>query len=687
MLNNRLHIKILNVFCLLIFSFGILNAQSTVDRIVLLEDKLEKFSKVNPQLDELVTISLNGSIQEMVSLLAESTTINISIKPEIKGQVSNTFSNAPVKEILVYLCDAHSLDLKFTGSIIQMVPYIEKPKVTTTKPLEIDYDKAKELFTLNLKGDTLSAVAQKLSQFSGQSIVLAPEVRDLPVNGFINQVSIAEAVEQIALNNDLELGQNENYFLLKDKVPEVVEPPSGGRPGQSGTRNTGSGNKPNDGNYSDLTVIKSGSGKVNVVAINAPIADVITRVAEVLKTDYYLLPEQLNSGVGVNSNNRNNSSNRNNADNANTGSRRQRTNFQGSSSDLVSCNLKSVDFKTVIEHLSKNSSYSFKEEAGIFIIGRRGAEGLRSTRVIPIKYRSAKGVVDFIPSEMLTGVELDTLLELNSLILSGSEKNIAEVDTFLQEIDKLVPMIMIELIIVDVQNNMSREFGIEAGLTPGGKQEGGTIISSTTNGTNFTFSPNAINRVLRLLAGSNVINLGQVSNDFFLSLKAIEEKGLIEIKSTPKLSTLNSHDANLSIGQKRYYLEQQVNFPGDLNPIPVQSNTFQEVEANLDIDIRPFVSGDEQVTLEIFFEQSEFIAEVAPNEPPPQVTRRFESMVRMKNGEMIVLGGLERETKSNTRAGVPFLSRIPVIGWLFGKKRKSKSKDKLLIFVRPTIIN
>jgi len=178
-----------------------------------------------------------------------------------------------------------------------------------------------------------------------------------------------------------------------------------------------------------------------------------------------------------------------------------------------------------------------------------------------------------------------------------------------------------------------------------------------------------------------------VSGDFFLSLKAIEEKGFIEIRSTPKLATLNSHDANLSIGQKRYYLEQQVNFPGNLNPIPVQSNIFKEVEANLDIDIRPFVSGDEQVTLEIFFEQSEFISEVSLNEPPPQVTRKFESMVRMKNGEMIVLGGLERDTKSNTKAGVPFLSRIPVIGWLFGKKRKSKTKDKLLIFVRPTIIN
>jgi len=293
-------------------------------------------------------------------------------------------------------------------------------------------------------------------------------------------------------------------------------------------------------------------------------------------------------------------------------------------------------------------------------------------------------VIDFIPEDIMTGVEVDTLLELNSLILSGSQKNIAEIDTFIQAIDKVVPVVIIELIIIDVQNNKLSEFGVEAGVTQGGREAGGAISSG--DGYDFTFSPGAINRVLQLLSGRNIINLGQVSNNFYLNLKAVEEKGVIDILSTPKLSTLNSHDAVLSIGEKRYYLEQQVNFPGSDRPIPVQSNTFQEVEANLDIQITPIVSGDDQVTLEIYFEQSEFIGEPSPNQPPPQVSRRFESMIRVKDGEMVVLGGLERELKSNVRRGVPWLSRIPLIGWMFGRKKKNKSKNKLMVFVQPTII-
>lgn len=53
---------------------------------------------------------------------------------------------------------------------------------------------------------------------------------------------------------------------------------------------------------------------------------------------------------------------------------------------------------------------------------------------------------------------------------------------------------------------------------------------------------------------------------------------------------------------------------------------------------------------------------------------------------MVVLGGLERETESKLKRGVPFFSKIPLIGWLFGKHRKSKAKDKLLIFVKPIIV-
>jgi type IV pilus assembly protein PilQ len=60
--------------------------------------------------------------------------------------------------------------------------------------------------------------------------------------------------------------------------------------------------------------------------------------------------------------------------------------------------------------------------------------------------------------------------------------------------------------------------------------------------------------------------------------------------------------------------------------------------------------------------------------------------VRVKNGEMIMLGGLEENSNSNSGKGLPLISRIPVLKWIFGNRTKSKTENKLTIFIKPTII-
>ena len=639
-------------------------SQNDLDRLPELQKKLNVYQKKSGKLNEKVTISLNGSIQEMVGFLAESTQLNISVDPTIKANVSNTFTDASTRDILLYLCDAYELDLKFTGSIIQLIPYRPTPKENAPKLLDINF--RQDLLTLNLNNDTLSQVVKNISKLTKQNIAVEPSLRNKKVNGFINNLATEDALEQLALNNDLKVEKKDGRYMILGVVKDQA----------SQQQRTKSGNQP-ELEVKNLLVKKTSAGKVDVNALNVPLLDVIKETAIQLQENYYLLPEQ--NLVSLRS--------PNDPSFRSTG---QSSGLKSASQTPISIQVKNANFKEVLDQICQASNYSYSIENGVFIIGERRAEGLRKTTVLPLKYRSARGVLEHIPQDLSTGVSIDTLMELNSLILSGSEKNIIEIDSFIRSIDKLVPVILIELMIIDVQTNTLRELGVEAGVIPGGKDPGGVVAGSgpgSGGGIDFTFSPNAINRVLDILSGRNIINLGQVNNNFYLNLKAVEEQGFIEIKSTPKLSTLNSHPANLSIGQKRYYQEQQVNFPGRDNPIPVQSNIYQEIEANLNIDITPVVSGDEQVTLEIYFEQSEFLDEPDPFAPPPQVSRKFESMIRVKNGEMIVLGGLERASDADLKRGVPFLSRIPLIGWLFGRKKKSKSNNKLMVLVKPTIIN
>jgi type IV pilus assembly protein PilQ len=170
-------------------------------------------------------------------------------------------------------------------------------------------------------------------------------------------------------------------------------------------------------------------------------------------------------------------------------------------------------------------------------------------------------------------------------------------------------------------------------------------------------------------------------------LKALESQGIVEISSTPKLSTLNGHDATMSIGNTEYYIEERTDLYGAQNPQLTTTNTYHPVDAELSLNIKPIISGDNQITLEIEVNQSDFTARISKFAPPGIMTRKFKSMIRVRDQEMILLGGLEEKKRSDTSAGVPLLSRIPVLKWIFSSRTKIKAATRLNIFIKPTIIN
>jgi type IV pilus assembly protein PilQ len=118
----------------------------------------------------------------------------------------------------------------------------------------------------------------------------------------------------------------------------------------------------------------------------------------------------------------------------------------------------------------------------------------------------------------------------------------------------------------------------------------------------------------------------------------------------------------------------------------VVTEQFTEVNANLEIDIRPVVSGDDQVTLNIKVNISDFIGSPPLNAPPPKSTSKFSSIIRAKNEDMIVLGGLERTESTESGSGIPVLSRIPILKWLFSSREKANNKVVTLVFIKPTIL-
>lgn len=620
-------------------------AQNEEQRLQILEKRLEQFAKKNPSMDEPVEVAITGSLQEIVQAIALSTDLNLTVDPNIKNQViTSSFSNAPAKNILLYFCKEYELTLEFTGTIITLKPYKTPPPGLPIKQRLVEYNSFNNLLTIDVKDDTLDRVIRAIVEVTNKNIVPAPDVSSQIISAFVKNETFDLAMEQFAKRNNLKFSENEKgyYELTSINVKKEEETKTKVTDGKK-TNETNPARTLLTGMQLTSKVDSNGNNLLTLIANDVKVSDLIKQVSIELGYNYFLFSEP-----------------------------------QGQ----TSLKLEDATYDVFLANILRGSKFTFDKDKGVYIIGERKLEGLRESKVIQLKHRSVKDIEKFIPNDFVEGVEVKPFIELNALIVTGSALNIIEIEAFINEIDRAVPVVMIELIILDVQYNRLTEFGLQAGVADAPVASSGSVYPDV----DFKFGAGAVNNLLSLLENQGTVNLGRVQPNFYVNLKAVEDQGYIRVRSKPRLSTLNGQKATLTIGETRYYRIQQLSFPGTDRPIPVQSERYEAAEANFSIEIEPFISGDEQVTLGILVDQSDFIGQAAPDAPPSTVSRKFESTIRIKNQEMIVLGGLESKGYQDSGTGLPFLARVPVIKWFFSKRTQGKDKSKLLIFVKPTVI-
>jgi type IV pilus assembly protein PilQ len=298
-------------------------------------------------------------------------------------------------------------------------------------------------------------------------------------------------------------------------------------------------------------------------------------------------------------------------------------------------------------------------------------------------------IKDIIPPDLTRDVKIIEMSETNSLVLAGNMIGITKLKDFIRQIDKPVPVVLIEVTILDVTDSYLFSTGLKAGLSDGTTNAPPkTTTGSIYPGVDINLSTKAINSVVDGINGFGWIKLGNVSSNFYSSLKLMEDNSVVKIKSTPMLSTMNGHEASLSSGETRYYKEQRSDYIGTQNPTLTNSYSWKPLNADLTINIRPIVSGDGHITLDIQVQQSEFTIKASTDSDSPynSVKRDFKSSIRVKDQEVILLGGLEKNKSEDSGSGLPLLSRLPVIKWFASSREKGKENTKLNIFIKPTVI-
>ncbi len=611
---------------------------------------VSRLESVSGLLDSLATGSMSGlaakvrmdvsdtPLSEFIGLIASANKLNISVAPNVSITVSHRFTDVTVKDVLLFFCTTYQLDIELVRSILLVRPYVRPLSVEPVyeeKKLAIEYDSALDRLTINLKNDSLALLAKQLTQVTGKNVLVAGSARDVRVTGFIKAMPLLSGIEMLASTNNLVLKKNNDHFLF-DKYDDPagrvkkMESPTG---------------KPATSAKSSLEVQvsdKKAGGYISVYSRQIPLVELIHEIAHRLNLNFYIfsLPDQ-----------------------------------------LVTVQFSEMTFEQILDKILTPTDHTYKLVDGVYLIGARAMEGLRTSSVYKMQFRSIEDIDKIVPPEIKKDVQLTVFKELNAVILSGSTPQISEICAFLKALDEPVPNILIEVIVVDFRNGYTIETGINAILSDN------TVVPQTTGkvfpGVDLTLGTNLITE---LFQRANIVNLGEITPRLYVTLKALENSNNITIRSTPKLSTLNGHDAVLSIGQSVYYVQEtQVITPG-VTPLTRVTKEFKEVEANLTISIKPIVSGNEHVTLNINAEFSNFLPAEIEGAPPGNATRQFNSMIRIRNGEMIVLGGLEEVSRSSTQSGVPLLARIPIIKWLFSSRKKEKTQNRLVVFIKPVVV-
>lgn len=294
-----------------------------------------------------------------------------------------------------------------------------------------------------------------------------------------------------------------------------------------------------------------------------------------------------------------------------------------------------------------------------------------------------EALVNILPDEIKADLDIKIDFELNSFLVSGPASSIDRFKSFIKKIDKPVPVVLIEVMILEVNRSATIETGISMGIGEEPVETQGEIFPNA----NIRFGAETINRVIGGWGDIGSINFGQVVPNFYASIKALESNGNIRIRSTPRLSTLNGHRADLSIGETTYYVVTNQNFYGSQIPQSSEIRNYQPIDAELAVSIKPLVSGDGQITLDINVIQSSFSGERIDEDAPPGInSREFSSIIRVMDQDLVILGGLEEKAKNDSGSGVPILSRIPIIKWLFSSRKREDSRKKLTLLIKPTVI-
>lgn len=714
---------------ILLFTITLGFSQKQDPRIDKIRNQLTALSVDNGGLTENVKTDItvnNMTLAKFLLGISEIHEVNINVDPQLNQiTIANNFKNVPVSDVLVWLCKEYDLTIDFTGNILSIEKYSPPIPEVVQKEIFVAFDPPSNLISIDLKGDKLYDVFKTIMDNTGKNLVFSPGLENKLLTAYILQTPFDVAMSKLAYANNLYYEKTkDNFYLFESNINPDLANNTNQNSAQNSTRPT---RRRNSNIY--FKILDAENKYIEVDFQNAAIMDIIGDIGSALDINVFTASPLDDAGTATFK-----------AKNIHFDELLVKI-FEMQAVTNKSINPSSGQRPDQNLPSTNNSTFTFKKENDIYFFGTEEQLSVRKVEIIYMRHRSVsllgdasnsfgsntgsnnlnntgggsynsnsfnqfdnlssknqntsnnqsfptndskenKTLMDIVPIEIIKELDIQVDYELNCFYVNGTSANIERLKEFLKNIDKPVPVILIEVMFIEVNQNMNLEAGVSWGIGESPTTTQGNIYPTT----DLSLGAATINSILSGFSSFSGFNLGKVVPNFFASIKLAESNGNLKIRSTPKLATLNGHKAMFSNGQTSYYAVTQRNIYGTDNPQTSEITNYFPIEAQLGLIIRPSVSGDGQVLLDINVIQSAFGTRISADAPPNINSRTFSSIIRMEDQDIAILGGLEEQSQNKSSTGVPLLARIPVIKWLFSKQTREGFKSKLTVLIKPTVI-
>ena len=256
-------------------------------------------------------------------------------------------------------------------------------------------------------------------------------------------------------------------------------------------------------------------------------------------------------------------------------------------------------------------------------------------------------------------------------------------------------VVLLNAKIVDVSDSFNRNIGIAWTFSP---NVNNTFTSSASYVTNFT-------GVTNLQPGQNYLNLGVLApwqnfGDISAQISLGQRLGWDKVVDSPSVAVISGQPATINSSILMYYVAYTAAGAGTTTtPAPSGTggttviaqepvtSTLQTITIGITLTVTPIVESKNNILLNVTLTYSSPSTAQGINGFPAVNNKSVTTVVLVKNNSTLVIGGILSMEKSHNNNGIPILSQIPVLGYLFSSHQRSVSKEQLMVFISPKIVN